>query len=136
MTKINKRVEVVRAHYDHPPDKFYANGLPVLLKKPQLDGEVKMCVGKDVQSHTPRHECPEWATGDETPGFESATQESATTDGGTDVKTDVTEDGAVFRYDSRGDQICTRCGYIRNQDTEDVQRDHQHAGRYDGFSSE
>lgn len=67
-------------------------------------------MGKRVEVTQPRHECPDWAD-------------------------DVGEEGAIFRYDDRGDQICTNCGYIRNQDTSDVVHDHQHAGRYDGFNT-
>lgn len=115
MSKIGKAVDVVRAHEDHPPEKFYHNGVPILLSIDAGTSAVQL-IGKDVEAYRPRHDCPDWAN-------VSADDE------------DANEDGAIFRYDERGDQICTGCGYMRNQETSDTKLDHQHAGRYDGFST-
>jgi hypothetical protein len=128
MTKINKRVEVVRAYKNHPPEKEYDCGIPVLLTKNRGSKSMKV-VGKDIEAFVPTHDCPEWATDDEEVGVQSIARQAAETDGG------KSEEG-IFRYDARGDQICQNCGYIRNQDTDDVVYDHQHAGRYDGYDSE
>lgn len=106
MDKTNKRVDVVMAHGNHPDDDYYSSGQPILQTVHQGRRTAKI-MGKRVEVTRPIHDCPDHGDADQ----------------------------GIFRYDDRGDQICQSCGYIRNQDTSDVKNDHQHAGRYDGFSS-
>jgi hypothetical protein len=122
MEKTGKRVDVVKAFSDHPEEKFYDSGVPVLLTVRQ-GTHASQIMGKRIEVTQPRHDCPDWATEDEI----EVTEEKVAADGG--------DQGAIFRYDERGDQICTNCGYIRNQDTSETVNDHQHSGRYDGFST-
>lgn len=109
MDKTGKKVCTVMAEHKHPKEAYYDSGVPILFEVNKGTKGVKL-MGKQIEVNRPRHECPDWA--DETG-----------------------EDGGVFKYDRWGDQICQNCGYVRNQDTEDVVADHQHSGRYDGFQT-
>jgi hypothetical protein len=126
MNKTGKRVDVVKAVSDHPEEKKFDNDVPILFTV-QRGTQAAQLMGKQVTATRPRHDCPDWATDDTAAEETSVTRTAAVTDGG--------QEGAIFRYDERGDQICTNCGYIRNQDTSETVHDHQHAGRYDGFDT-
>lgn len=124
MNKTGKRVDIVMAIHDHPPDRYTSLGVPVLFKADKGTRAVQF-MGKEVVATTPTHDCPDWAR-DAAEGFTAMKAEAVVTDGG--------RKEYIYRYDENGDQICTNCGHVRN-DSPDVIHDHQHAGRYDGFNS-
>lgn len=130
MNKEGMRVDVVRAVHDHTVSGFkrrygteeathYDNGVPVLI-----DDRFMM---KQVIEYTPTHDCPDWAR-------DGTDDEMVETDSGEIVAVDGGRIEYIYRYDDHGDQVCVNCGDIRNQ-SPDVVHDHQHAGRYDGFST-
>jgi len=124
MNKTNKRVDTVMALHDHPKEDYMDCGVPILHEATQGTKAVQF-MAKEVVCTTPTHDCAEWARG-EPGGWTELTTEGVRVNGRTEF---------VFRYDEGGDQICTNCGYVRN-DRPDVVHDHQHAGRYDGFDSQ
>lgn len=125
MNKTGKRVDIVMAIHDHPPEQYMQCGVPI-LKKAQKGTRAVQFMGKEVTETTPTHDCPDWSRNG-VPAMENM-EPVAVPDGSGKPE-------YIYRYDEGGDQICTNCGHVRN-DSPDVVHDHQHAGRYDGFNAD